>query len=76
MGNFAYSRKSKQSKFSVWLERVEVATEGEEGKVSILDSSSVIYDFQEEEKVFLSFFVNFLIIFCSPSPPKKLAIPS
>ena len=55
MGNSAYPEKAKQV-FVVfeWKENTSIEEE-EEGKV-ILDLLSVIYDFEEKKKLFLSFF--------------------
>ena len=41
--------------------------ENEEGEVT-LDILSVIYDFEEKKRAFLSSFSHALIIFCSSSP--------
>ena len=56
MGNSAYPEKAKQV-FVVfeWKENTSIEEEEEEGKV-ILDLLSVIYDFEEKKKLFLSFF--------------------
>ena len=75
LGNLAYPKKSKQQVFISklvfdWKENASIEKEGEEERKVIINSLSVIYDFEEKKKAFLSSFCHALIIFSSSSPPR------